>query len=80
MWSGRLDTAMWKPPAALAALQDLADKLKRQEDAFGEEMQDVQEELKAIKMFLSRTMPDFKKQYPEILYINFHIYEVIHSS
>ncbi len=48
------------------ALQDLADKLKRQEDAFGEEMQDVQEELKAIKMFLSRTMPDFKKQYPEI--------------
>jgi hypothetical protein len=48
------------------ALQGLADKLEKREDEFDEEMQDVLEELKALKLFLSRTMPDFKKQYPEI--------------
>ncbi len=48
------------------ALQALADMLKKREDAFDEEMQDVREDLKAIKVFLSRTMPDFKKQFPDI--------------
>ncbi len=48
------------------ALQGLADKLEKREDEFDEEMQDVLEELKALKLFLSRAMPDFKKQYPEI--------------
>ncbi|OGW36111.1 MAG: hypothetical protein A2010_07200 [Nitrospirae bacterium GWD2_57_9] len=48
------------------ALQNLADKLKKGEDRIDGEMEDVLEELKAIKLFLSRTMPDFKKQYPDI--------------
>jgi hypothetical protein len=48
------------------ALQELADKLEKREAEFNENMQDVLEELKAIKLFLSRTMPDFKKQFPDI--------------
>jgi hypothetical protein len=48
------------------ALQELADKLTGREAAFDEEMQDVLEELKAIKLYLSRAMPDFKKQFPDI--------------
>jgi hypothetical protein len=48
------------------ALQDLADRLKKREAEFAEEREDLHEELKAIKIFLSRTLPDFKKQYPDI--------------
>ncbi len=48
------------------ALQDLADKLEKREAEFDEEMRDVLEELKALKVFLSRNMPDFKKQFPDI--------------
>lgn len=48
------------------ALQELADKLAKRSDALDEEMQDVQEDVKAIKILLSRTVPDFKKQFPEI--------------
>jgi hypothetical protein len=48
------------------ALQGLADKLEKREAEFDENMQDVLEELKALKVFLSRAIPDFKKQYPEI--------------
>jgi predicted nucleic acid-binding Zn-ribbon protein len=48
------------------ALQELADRLEKREHAFEEEMQDILEELKALKLFLSRTIPDFRKQYPEI--------------
>jgi hypothetical protein len=48
------------------ALLELAEKLSKREAAFGEEMQEALEELKAIKMFLSRTSPEFKKQFPDI--------------
>ncbi len=48
------------------ALQGLADKLERRGTDIDTEMQDIREELKALKMFLSRTVPDFKKQYPAI--------------
>lgn len=48
------------------ALQELADMLKKRDAEIDEEMHDVLEELKALKLFLSRTMPDFKKQYPDI--------------
>lgn len=48
------------------ALQELADRLTRKEAALDEQMQDVLEELKAIKLFLSRTSPEFKKQFPDI--------------
>ena len=48
------------------ALSNLADSLKRHEVEVEEEIGDIQAELKALKMFLTRRMPDFKKQFPEI--------------
>ncbi len=48
------------------ALQNLADTLRKREAEFDEEMRDVLEELKALKLFLTRSVPDFKKQFPEI--------------
>ncbi len=48
------------------ALSNLADTLKRHELEAAEEMRDVQAELKALKLFLARAIPDFKKQFPEI--------------
>ena len=48
------------------ALSNLADSLKRYEVEAEEEIKDIQAELKALKMFLSRTLPEFKKQFPEI--------------
>ena len=48
------------------ALLELADSLKRHEAMLDAEMQEVLEELKAIKLFLSRAMPDFKTQFPDI--------------
>jgi len=48
------------------ALCNLADTLKKHEDASAEELRDLQAELKALKMFLARSIPEFKKQYPEI--------------
>jgi len=48
------------------ALSNLADTLKRREAEYAEEIGDIQAELKALKMFLTRTIPEFKKQFPEI--------------
>ena len=48
------------------ALSNLADTLKKQESEYAEEIRDIQAELKALKMFLARTIPEFKKQFPEI--------------
>ena len=48
------------------ALSNLADTLKKHEVEVEEEIKDIQAELKALKMFLTRSMPDFKTQFPEI--------------
>jgi len=48
------------------ALSNLADSLKRHEVEAAEEIRDIHAELKALKLFLSRTIPEFKKQFPEI--------------
>jgi hypothetical protein len=48
------------------ALSNLADMLKKHQIESAEEIGDLQAELKALKMFLSRNIPEFKKQYPEI--------------
>lgn len=48
------------------ALSNLADAQKKHEDEFAEEIRDLQSELKAMKMFLTRNIPEFKKQFPEI--------------
>ncbi|MGE5172397.1 MAG: hypothetical protein ACM3MD_01055, partial [Betaproteobacteria bacterium] len=48
------------------ALSNLADTLKKHENEVDEEIRDIQAELKALKMFLGRHIPEFKKQFPEI--------------
>ena len=48
------------------ALSNLADSLKKQEVKTVEEIRDIQAELKALKLFLARNIPEFKKQFPEI--------------
>ena len=48
------------------ALTNLADSLKKHEVATTEEIKDIQTELKALKLFLARNIPEFKKQFPEI--------------
>ena len=48
------------------ALASIADTQKKQEAEFTEEIEDIQSELKALKVFLTRNSPEFKKQFPEI--------------
>jgi hypothetical protein len=48
------------------ALSNLADMLKKYELEAAEEIKDIQAELKALKLFLTRNSPEFKKQFPEI--------------
>ncbi len=48
------------------ALSNMADMLKKHDAEIDEEIRDIQAELKALKMFLARTLPEFKKQFPEI--------------
>lgn len=48
------------------ALSNLADAMKKHEAAYDEEIRDILSELKALKLFLARNIPEFKKQFPEI--------------
>lgn len=48
------------------AVSNLADTMHKRESELEEEIRDIQSELKALKLFLSRNMPEFKKQFPEI--------------
>lgn len=48
------------------ALSNLADSLKKHEAGVDEEISDILHELKALKVFLTRNIPEFKKQFPEI--------------
>ncbi len=48
------------------ALSNMADMLKKHDAEIDEEIGDIQAELKALKMFLARALPEFKKQFPEI--------------
>lgn len=48
------------------ALSNLADALKKHEVETVEEIRDIQSELKTLKLFLARNIPEFKKQFPEI--------------
>jgi len=48
------------------ALSNLSDSLKKHEVETVEEIKDIQAELKALKLFLARNIPEFKKQFPEI--------------
>ncbi len=48
------------------ALSNMADMLKKHEGEIDEEIRDIRAELKAMKLFLARHIPEFKQQFPEI--------------
>ena len=48
------------------ALANLADSLTQEETATREDIRELKAELKALKLFLSRNVPEFKKQFPDI--------------
>lgn len=48
------------------ALANLGDAIKKRDSEIDEEMKDIIREQKAIKLFLSRNVAEFKKQFPEI--------------
>jgi len=48
------------------ALSNLADAMKKRDVETAEKIKDMQAELKALKLFLARNSPEFKKQFPEI--------------
>ena len=48
------------------AVANLGDTLKKRDVEYDEELHDIFTELKALKLFLSRNVPEFKKQFPEI--------------
>ena len=48
------------------ALSNLADSQKKHGSEIDEEIRDILLELKALKLFLSRNIPEFKKEFPEI--------------
>jgi hypothetical protein len=48
------------------AVANLGDTLKKRDVEYEEELHDILTELKALKLFLSRNLPEFKKQFPEI--------------
>ncbi|HXY61397.1 MAG TPA: hypothetical protein VEJ22_00560 [Nitrospirota bacterium] len=48
------------------ALSNMSDMIKKHEAEVAEEISDIKSELKAIKLFLARSIPEFKKQFPEI--------------
>jgi hypothetical protein len=48
------------------AVANLVDTLKKRDGEYDEELRDILTELKALKLFLSRNLPEFKKEFPEI--------------
>ena len=48
------------------ALSDLADTIRRHDAECSGDLREIQDELKALKLFLARNNPEFKKQFPEI--------------
>jgi hypothetical protein len=48
------------------AVANLVDTLKKRDGEYDEELHDILTELKALKLFLSRNLPEFKKEFPEI--------------
>ena len=48
------------------AVANLADSLKKRDADRDEDLRDIVREFKALKMFLARTMPGFRKEFLEI--------------
>jgi hypothetical protein len=60
------DDALERVKILEKAVANLGDMLKKRDGEYGEELRDILTELKALKLFLSRNVPEFKKQFPEI--------------
>jgi hypothetical protein len=60
------DDALERVKILEKAVANLGDTLKKRDSEYDEELHDILTELKALKLFLSRNMPEFKKQFPEI--------------
>ena len=48
------------------AVTNLADTVERRNAETAEEIGDILIELKAVKMFLAKAMPEFKERFPEL--------------
>lgn len=48
------------------AVANLADSLKKRDAELDGDLRDITKEFKALKLFLARTMPDFKKDFLEV--------------
>jgi hypothetical protein len=48
------------------ALSNMADMQKKRDSELEEELRDIRSELKTLKLFFSRHIPEFKKQFPEL--------------
>jgi len=48
------------------AVGNLGDSLEKRDSGIEEDIREIQTELKALKLFLSRNIPEFKQQFPEI--------------
>ncbi len=48
------------------AVANFADALKKRDYELDEGLRDIAKEFKALKLFLARTMPEFKKEFLEI--------------
>jgi hypothetical protein len=48
------------------AVANIADALKKRDSQLDEGLRDIDKEFKVLKLFLARTMPEFKKEFLEI--------------
>lgn len=48
------------------AVGALGDSLEKRDSGIEDDVRELQTELKSIKVFLSRSIPEFKKQFPAI--------------
>jgi len=48
------------------AVANLADSLRKHDVERDEDLQDIRKEFKALKLFLVREMPEFKKEFLEL--------------
>ncbi len=48
------------------AVANFADAMKKRDARVDEDLRDIEKEFKALKLFLARTMPEFKKEFLEI--------------
>lgn len=48
------------------AVDNLGDSVRRRGAETDEDIRDLKAEVKALKVYLSRCLPEFKQQYPEI--------------